>query len=90
MTNVDDNLDAPCDNGFAVDLRFLIEADKHLKEMTAASHKAAEMRRAAILRMKTVHNLDHKRIGNLLGRKPGTIYRAITPRRGRDAAKESE
>lgn len=90
MTNVDDSLDAPCDNGFAVDLERLLAADKRSKDAVAESRAAAAERRKAITRMKDVHNMDHKRIGNLLGKTPGAIYRALTPRRSREAAKESE
>lgn len=88
MTDVD-TIDAPCDNGFAVDVARCIEADKRLKAATVEYDDAVAGRRAAILVLKNVHHMDNKRIGNLLGLTPGAIYRILTPRRGREAAATS-
>lgn len=83
MTDADESLDAPCDNGFAVDLARLLAADKRSKAAAEESAAAAAARRAAIAVMKNAHNMDNKRIGNLLGLTPGAIQRALTPRRSR-------
>lgn len=88
MIDTADAIDAPCDNGFAVDVARCVEADRALKATKVVYASAVEERRAAILVLKNVHHMDNKRIGNLLGLTPGAIYRVLTPRRSREATTE--
>lgn len=83
VTTVDDAIDAPCDNGLAVDVQRYLEAERNLEQEKHVYAQAVAQRRAAILILRNVHDWDNKRIGNLSGKTPGAIYRAINPRRGK-------
>ncbi|WP_394621318.1 hypothetical protein JNUCC0626_20135 [Lentzea sp. JNUCC 0626] len=74
------NLDAPADNGLAIDLAEAVAAQTNLRDCQDAQRRAVERRRNAVRRLHEVHGMKWEVVGRHLQLSPGSVHRAVFPR----------
>ncbi len=74
-----DSLDAPADNGYAVDLAELREAHSNFLAADRNYRAAIERRRQAMRRMRVVHHETNAQVGLHIGITAASVHTSLKP-----------